>query len=260
MILARTGAPSSRARSSSMSTTAEPASFMPEALPAVTVPPSFLKTVGSLPMPAASMPWRMCSSWRKSTVSRLTFTGTPTICSSKRPSFWAFEARSWERTAKASWRSRVMPCFSARFSAVTPMRISWNGSVRPPMTGSTILLGPIFAPQRASGSQYGPRLIDSAPPASATRASPVWICCVAETIACTPVPQRRLTVKAGVSVGTPAFTPTTRAMYMSLASEWMTLPKTTLSTSSGFVCARSSASTAAMRPSSVGGTSLRDLP
>ena len=83
---------------------------------------------------------------------------------------------------------------SARFSAVTPMRMSWNGSFSEPWTGSSICAGPIFEPQRASGIQYGPRLIDSAPPASATSASPVAIACAAETIACTPVPQRRLTV------------------------------------------------------------------
>ena len=63
-----------------------------------------------------------------------------------------------------------------------------------PCTGSTIVVSPIRAPQRALGIQYGPRLIDSAPPASATSASPVWIACAAETIACTPVPHRRLTV------------------------------------------------------------------
>ena len=77
---------------------------------------------------------------------------------------------------------------------MTPIRMLWKGSVRPPITGSTIRVSPIRAPQRASGIQYGPRLIDSAPPASATRASPVWIACAAETIDCTPVPQRRLTV------------------------------------------------------------------
>ena len=55
-------------------------------------------------------------------------------------------------------------------------------------------VGPIFEPQRAFGIQYGPRLIDSAPPASATSASPDRIAWAAETIACTPVPQRRLTV------------------------------------------------------------------
>ncbi len=77
---------------------------------------------------------------------------------------------------------------------MTPIRIEWNGSVRPPITGSTSSASPIRAPQRALGIQYGPRLIDSAPPASATAASPVWIAWEAETIAWTPVPHNRLTV------------------------------------------------------------------
>ena len=97
------------------------------------------------------------------------------------------------------------------------------------------------APQRASGIQYGPRLIDSAPPATATSASPVAIVCAAETIACTPVPHRRLTVNAGTSLGMPAFIATTRAMYMSSGAEWITLPNTTWSTCSGSIAARSSA-------------------
>src|SRR5436190_21497727 len=127
------------------------------------------------------------------------------------------------------------------------------------MTGSTILAGPIFFPQRTSGIQYGPRLIDSAPPASATSTSPDWIACVADTIACTPVPQSRLTVNAGVSFGMPAFIPTTRAMYMSAGSVWMTLPNTTWSIWSGSRPARSMAALAAVAPRSVGGTCLSDF-
>ena len=88
-----------------------------------------------------------------------------------------------------------------------PMWTRWNGSVRPPTTGSTIFASPIRAPQRTFGIQYGPRLIDSAPPATTTSASPVWIVCAADTIAWTPVPHRRLTVKAGVSFGIPALMP-----------------------------------------------------
>jgi hypothetical protein len=128
------------------------------------------------------------------------------------------------------------------------------------MTGSTIRVSPIRAPQRASGIQYGPRLIDSAPPASATDTSPDWIPCAAETIACTPVPHSRLTVKAGVSLGMPAFTPTTRAMYMSSGAVWITLPKTTWSTWSGRRPARSSAAVAVVAPRSVALTSLSDFP
>ncbi len=54
--------------------------------------------------------------------------------------------------------------------------------------------------------------------------------------------------------------PTTRAMYMSLGSVWITLPKTTCSTCSGCRPARSSAARAAIAPSSFGGTSFSDFP
>jgi hypothetical protein len=129
--------------------------------------------------------------------------------------------------------------------------------VSPPTTGSTILVSPIRAPQRTWGIQYGPRLIDSAPPATATSASPVAIDCAADTIACTPVPQSRFTVKAGTSFGIPAFIATTRAMYMSSGAEWITLPNTTWSTSSGAILDRSSAVFVASAPRSVGGWSFR---
>src|SRR5262249_9419970 len=112
----------------------------------------------------------------------------------------------------------------------------------------------------ALGIQYGPRLIDSAPPASATDASPVWIDWHAETIACTPVPHRRLTVYAGTSFGTPAFIPTTRAMYMSAASVWITFPNTTWSTWSGSSPPPPSAALAAVAQSSDAGTPARLLP
>jgi hypothetical protein len=69
-----------------------------------------------------------------------------------------------------------------------------------------------------------------------------------------------LTVNAGVSFGIPAFIPTTRAMYMSAGSVWMTLPKTTWSTWSPSSPARSSAARAAVAPSSVGGTPFSDFP
>ena len=86
---------------------------MPDALPAVTVPPSFLKIVGSLAIVAASASGRTCSSSTKSTVSRLTLTGTGTICSSKRPSSCAAFARRCDSTANASCSSREIAIFSA---------------------------------------------------------------------------------------------------------------------------------------------------
>src|ERR671922_2823298 len=102
--------------------------------------------------------------------------------------------------------------------------------------------------------------MDSAPPATTTSASPVWIACAPDTMDCTPVPQSRLTVTAGTSLGMPALMPTTRAMYMSSGAEWMTLPNTIWSTRSRSTPARSSAASTVVAPSSVGGTPLRLLP
>ncbi len=253
---ARTGAPSSSAFCADISTTAAPASFMPDALPAVTVP-SGLNTGFSLPRPSTDASGRTCSSRVNSLVPFLDFSSTGTISSSNRPSSCARAARMCDSTENSSCCSRLMSCDSARFSAVTPMWILSNGSVSPPTTGSTTPVSPMRAPQRASGIQYGPRLMDSAPPATATSASPTAIVWAADTIACTPVPHSRFTVNAGTSFGIPAFIATTRAMYMSSGAEWITLPNTTWSTCAGSIAARSSAVCTAVAPRSVGGTPFK---
>ena len=67
-------------------------------------------------------------------------------------------------------------------------------------------------------------------------------------------------MKAGASFGMPALIPTTRAMYISSAAVWMTLPNTTCSTCSGSSPARSIAARAAVAPSCAGGTSRRLFP
>ena len=66
------------------------------------------------------------------------------------------------------------------------------------------------APQRAAGTRYGPRDIDSAPAPTAMRVSPSISDCAAETIACRPEPHRRLTFIAAVSFGRPALMAATR--------------------------------------------------
>ena len=68
--------------------------------------------------------------------------------------------------------------------------------------------------------------MDSTPPATATSQSPSLIAWAADTIACSPLPHSRLTVKAGVSTGRPPLTAATRLRYMSRGSVWITLPKT----------------------------------
>ena len=67
----------------------------------------------------------------------------------------------------------------------------------------------------------------SAPPASAKSASPSASACTAETTACAPDPQSRLTFIAGTVSGMPASIAATRRRYMSRGSVLMTWPKTT---------------------------------
>ena len=83
------------------------------------------------------------------------------------------------------------------------------------------------APQRCVDDPYSARLMLSAPPPIVQSASPSRMYCAADTIACSPLPHRRLTVIAPVSCGRPPFTAHTREMYMSLGSVWITLPITT---------------------------------
>ncbi len=135
-----------------------------------------------------------------------------------------------------------------------------HGSFSAPTTGSMALPSPIRWPQRMPGSQYGPRLIDSAPPATATSASPSERSWAAETMACSPLPHSRLTVKAGTFTGRPPLTAATRLRYMSRGSVWITLPKTAWPNSSGSTADRRTASRTTVAARSHGGTSLRPPP
>src|SRR5690242_15044581 len=125
---------------------------------------------------------------------------------------------------------------------------------------STTVPSCIRCPQRRPGTQYWPRLIDSAPPATATSQSPSAIACAADTIACSPVPHSRFSVKAGVSTGSPPFTDTTRPRYMSRTSVWITLPNTECPTWPGSTPARLTASRTTVAPRSQGGTAARPPP
>ena len=135
-----------------------------------------------------------------------------------------------------------------------------NGSDSAPVTTSTATPSLIRWPQRMPGSQYGARLIDSAPPATATWQSPSMIACAAETIACIPLPHSRFTVSAGVSWFRPPFRAATREMYMSRTSVWITLPNTTCPTSSAVTPARLTTSRTTLAARSQGGTEARPPP
>ena len=93
-----------------------------------------------------------------------------------------------------------------------------HGSDSAPVTTSTATPSPIRCPHRIAGSQYGARLIDSAPPATATAQSPSMIACAADTIACSPLPHNRFTVSAGVPISSPPLIAATRDRYISLVS------------------------------------------
>ena len=115
-------------------------------------------------------------------------------------------------------------------------------------------------PHRMPGSQYWPRLIDSAPPATAASASPSMMAWAAETIACRPLPHSRFTVNAGVSTGRPPLTAATRLRYISLASVWITLPKAQCPMAAGSAPDRRTDSATAAAARSHGGTLARPPP
>ena len=83
-------------------------STMPEALPAVTKP-SLSKAVGSVASSSIVLSGRMWSS-RSTSLARLPFpTGTATTSCDSRQAFHASSARRWERMAKRSCSSRLIP-------------------------------------------------------------------------------------------------------------------------------------------------------
>src|SRR6202046_1421996 len=125
---------------------------------------------------------------------------------------------------------------------------------------STATASCIRRPQRKAESQYWPRLIDSAPPPPAASVSPSMMACAAEMMACSPLPHSRFTVSPAVLGGRPPLMAATRPRYMSLASVWITLPKTALPTSTGSTSARLTASRTTAAARSQGGTVARPPP
>ncbi len=100
----------------------------------------------------------------------------------------------------------------------------------------------------------------STPPARANSASPIASDCMADTIACTPDPQSRLTFIAGTVSGTPASIAATRETYMSRGSVLITWPKTTWPICPPSTPDRSSAAFATVAPSVAGGVPASEPP
>ena len=100
---------------------------MPEAFPAVTVPPS--ANAGRSPASVSTVvPGFGCSSSRTVTGLRPP-TSTATISSANAARAASVAARRWDSAANSSCSARETPYLAATFSAVTPMWIPWNGSV-----------------------------------------------------------------------------------------------------------------------------------
>ena len=90
-------------------------------------------------------------------------------------------------------------------SAVIPMWMSWNASVRPSwIMWSTTRPWPRRSPHRAPGSRNGAALMLSVPPATITSASPHLMDWAASITAFRPEPQTLFTVCAGTDSGRPA--------------------------------------------------------
>lgn len=97
-------------------------SLTPDALPAVTVPPSLRKGVGSFASFSRVVSPRGCSSVPTSTGSPLRLgIETGTISLASRPFCCAATAFCCERTAKASWSARETFQSAATVSAVSGM-------------------------------------------------------------------------------------------------------------------------------------------
>ena len=97
----------------------------------------------------------------------------------------------------------------------------------------------------------------SMPPATAASISPAAISCAAETIACAPEPQTRLTVMAGTSTGAPPPIAAWRAGFILLPA-WTTLPITTEPSAAASRPARFSVSRTTTAPSAGAGTLFSD--
>ena len=244
-----------------MITTAAAPSLMPEALPAVTVPP-FLNTAGSWARRSRLVSARGPSSVSTTTGSpRRWGTETAVICPLNRPFSMAATARFWLMSASSSWSSRVTPKRSATFSAVTPMWYRLTGQPRPSVSTSLRMPSPSRRPSKRAlkSTMKGVWLMFSVPPATTTSASPVRTNWAAMFMASRPDEHCLLTAMVGTSSGMPARSADSRAAYPDSAA-WSALPMTTSSTASGAMLARSTAALIAAAPRSGADMSLNAPP
>ena len=218
-------APSSRARSTEVMTTAAAPSASKQELPAVTVPPA-ANTGGNRASTAAVNPRRGPSS--ALTVREPSGPETPgsgTISASKKPAAADARARRWLRSASASCRSRLTPKRSATFSAATPM----SGSPRPGGANCARAKNS-GAPTLFRRARSGAVLMLSTPPARYTPPPPAATRREARAIASSPDPHCRSTVRPGTLTGRPASRAASRATFPPPPTA---LPITTSATDAG---------------------------
>ena len=177
--------PSARARPASITRRAAAPSLMPDAFPAVTLPPS-INAGRSFARLAAFVSGRGCSSLSTEIGSPLRcgiFTGT--ISSACTPLAAAAAARRCDSRANASCSSRETLHCAATRSAVSPSEIvgyfaSKTGFTnRQPIVVSTSSRVPRSYPLSGFNVTSGARLMLSTPPAITTSASPTAIACAA---------------------------------------------------------------------------------
>jgi len=85
----------------------------------------------------------------------------------------------------------------------------------------------------ARGRTNGARVIDSAPPARHTSASPAAMARAAQAIASIPDPHSRFTVAPGMSTGRPASRPAILATFLLSSPAWLAAPQYTSSIRAG---------------------------
>ncbi len=216
------------AASSEAISVAHAPSLTPEALPAVTVPSG--RTMALSLASASSVVSRGCSS-RATTIGSPFFAGivTGTISSARRPAAIAASARSWLRSANASWSARATLNSAATFSAVSGIEsipyFAWVSGLtnRQPIVVSSILAVRENA-LSAFGSTNGARDILSTPPAIASDISPALIERAAIAIASMLEPHSRFTVVPGTSTGSPARRSAMRPTLRLSSPAWFAQP------------------------------------
>ena len=144
----------------------------------------------SLARESAVVPGRMCSSWSRTTRPLRSCTGTTER--SKRPSFQAAAARSWESAAYSSTSRREKPSMVAMRSAPMPCGTK---SVSKLVIGS--------ANQAPPSEAIGTRDIDSTPPARTRSSQPERTLAAAMLTASRPEAQKRFSWTPATVSGQP---------------------------------------------------------